>query len=492
MAEGVASEFLARVSIEKRSQEAHQGLLEDFARVFVGHPSAYESLAGLVAEASQAFVRPEEAAELLGSNWGRRVIRERDDLILTLGKAPELIEDLDADIRELQRLLDMPHEQMRSELTSLLEVAKRISKLGVIPELWLAPGVLETQVLPTIQVGRALLENLSAVESKLFPAFEAGLLEAVDREMVVRFRIDYGSWLKRLGGQYKRDNRLVRSMRIDGQKLSHQQLEMAVFDADRCNQLRTGWEELTGTLQTLLGLRFEGRETDWDAVKIAAETAQGVLLSLNPDGPARTVLLDNNVGQEVDRLAERASLNLDSLAAAETALRAEIDEQPFSEDLQRLADLCRQLLPSMDHLANLQSRLEGSFTSAPEDWQELYSALMSGHRALELEVDLDSKEPDLIALFGSRFVSWDTDWGDVERAIQWTEALQSLLGDQVSSKSSTLVQHATAPSEPDRYAERATAVSESVSTFLDTCEAESRGFLVTDRIPLGLLGCDAI
>ena len=93
----------------------------------------------------------------------------------------------------------------------------------------------------------------------------------------------------------------------------------------------------------------------------------------------------------------------------------------------------------------------------------LTSLLEDGVRLREIEAEQEQKCDDLAADFGDRFAGLDTDWSNVNNALEWTAKLDDIL--KSKQPSDVLSGHCGAPKEPDEYVEMAACIESAKSEF---------------------------
>ena len=337
----------------------------------------------------------------------------------------------------------------------MLDVSKRIVELQTVPAPWLRPNAIDDATLPLVKEAEQLLEELTIVESQLFANFDEAIMQDVDREMLLRFRLDYGGFLKRiLSGAYKRDVRLVRSHQRDPGKLDHAAVSNAVELAIRCSQLRDEWSALEPQLSDLLGSRFRQRATDWEAVKQDAERLSVLLLEVDVDSPARIVFLDSVALSSLDAQHRELTDALKELEMLERQIISSAGGREFP-GLRDSLPMIEALAPSLDRLTSILSGITRDLRQPPADWLAIKSALDAGERVVDADATMLNEQAKLTQEFGQRFRAWDSDWADILSALDWTARLVSL---GLDLSSGTIQRHATEPNAPSEYAERRLAL----------------------------------
>lgn len=329
---------------------------------------------------------------------------------------------------DVSRRLGFESSDSRATARHRLDVVAVLVSLSTVPEFWLLPDKLRDDILPLTKPASALLAELSASESELATNFEPELCTDVDREMLLRFRLDYASTVKRMvSGQYKRDVRVIRSRLIFNQKLSHEQLLRTVEEAARCRQLREQWLSLQSELKEHLGWRYRDRATDFDAC-IAATTAFEQLLStLKPLGLVRDAMLEHGALHDLELSAAGLKQQLERLESCESIILPN-----SSAAWMRMAgpDSIRVLLPASSQLRSsfeqFERLLEGLMPfcwTPPQNWQSWKAAIEAGKSAIALDETMAGVAGSLEFKFGKRFREWDTDWTEIKAALEWTSRL---------------------------------------------------------------------
>ena len=95
--------------------------------------------------------------------------------------------------------------------------------------------------------------------------------------MLIRYRTDHQNFLSRFLGRYRDDQRTVRVQLKNPRKLSIGESLAAVELAIDVKRRRERWNEVEARLREPLGMRFRGRETDWEHVLSDLAVLRGIL-----------------------------------------------------------------------------------------------------------------------------------------------------------------------------------------------------------------------
>lgn len=423
-----------------------------------------EDIAHLWAEtdstAMQLMPDAETARLLLGDRWSERLVLEST----RIARAAELLEpSVERTTRAFDRLcasLGLKAHQRRTEAERLLAAGADIERVLPLPGPWFDEGAIDWRVDRAIKEAEAALHDVEGAEARLAEGYDLALVDLVDRQMLVRFRTEYRSFFKRLGGQFKSDMKLIHGSSRSGAKPSIEHATQVVEMALAVAAARTAWESSAGQCEALIGSRYRGRETDWAGVR--AETA--LLRALIADrglelerlqtvgtSPGRGELADCR--QELSSaLQELRSLELDIVGSAAPGTA------PFDS-------LVRPLVPLRSPIVRIREALqavEGQCSRLPADVAGLVDALVAARALLALEADAEARLGALAADFGAPFKGWETDWQRVLKDLEWTGELLHLCGGRVPKP---IAEAAVEPARAAGIAHRSAELREALDVY---------------------------
>jgi len=175
-------------------------------------------------------------------------------------------------------------------------------------------------VLAQLEEMQAAYRELDASMAQLRSRYDEGVLSLDLAAMEQRFRTEYGSFLRRLGGQYRKDMRALRAHRVSLQKLDREEairdLNEALkvsYQTDRVRRLEEGCAQVFGD-------HFFHRSTDWEPLARTLGWCKAYWDRYGAPGPAMVELISGDAheaaGREIDRLEQAAVRVANDLAAA--------------------------------------------------------------------------------------------------------------------------------------------------------------------------------
>ena len=446
--------------LQREQQRLRLDVIERLTGVFGENRPAvdYRALSSAVrlSQADQTALK-----EFLGSTWMVAVVSPTGQ---PLRNAEAVVRSVDDLLSRFPALTDNRCQTLFEtwqDLRLAMENAARIAQLAPVPIEW-------TEARGLAQARRELksacgdLATLEEAENALHERFSDRVVEVVDDEMLIRYRADYQSFWKRLGRGFRRDQRLLRGhLKVPG-KLSVTAAIEGIELALKVRHLRAQWADRMEARARVFGGRFNGRQTDWQAIErdiLEAKrlhdtwTAEREILA--------TLLTDGETPGRLRRAAEAAEASQSQCTRALGALGR--------EELMRDEQSVRIVLEQANHaigplavLKGVTHELRGYCQRPIEDLQELTNLLDDAVRLGEIEKEALDLEPSLSADFGDRFDGFATEWDTVDRALTWTEELLRLLPAELSP---AVRADATCPRPLAEYQTAADSVRSAVEAF---------------------------
>ncbi len=481
--QGTLSKLRRLALIRERQQAARKKLDTTAAQVYGGSrpPADYRSI---VAALQRATAEASAIEHLLGVEWPRRIMSVLDSRSDERAAKPvrhvrELEEAATEAVRAAQRLASVassgargrstllrnPNAATARELSEAVQLAERLVRLYPAPPAWL-DAAQEEQAQRDVARLEHHITSLREAETRFPQEFEVRLVEIVNRDMRDRYRTDYQSWWRRLGGSWRRDQRTLRAELRDPRKLSLDESRQAVERAFKVNELRRKWAAAEPGHRERLGARLQGLETDLE--QLAKDLEETIALRRGGIGARalRRLLTEEDSHVELQEAVAAGHGALTRLASAvEEIERPDLIEGALP--LTALITRAQRALPPLEALADATGDLAGRCHQPPKDIQALEGLVDDMVRLEEIEREDEELGPGLKADFGVRFAGADTDWSAVKAAIEWT---RQTLEDAPGHLTERLKAHVTEPLAQAAYVENAEelrAVGREVLDVLD-------------------------
>ena len=284
-------------------------------------------------------------------------------------------------------------------------IARLIESIAPAPSSWASQdGVDKAKV--AVTGARAAAYNLKSAEESLLASCSLDITTVVDSSMFERYSVGYQSWIQRIFSRdFRVDQRSLRQFMHDPRKITLSEGYALVMQAMRVIQQREEWDNRSAQWQSLVGERFNGRDSDWSTIEQDLDTASELVNSLNSIQKDMQNLQKTKQGKERRAWAE------------------------IHQELQAS-------LSSHDPLANWHAIKPWS-REQPDSLQQAFMHLYNG---------------------------LDTDWQDIIQRLEWVKGLLGVIGQHEISQDT--VMHAVGPIEPEQY-ERLAAQAHSVRARLE-------------------------
>lgn len=431
----------------------------------------------LLAPPFEEAIRTEEPVRtLLGDDWNIRLLLESETLQTALGNlAPAIIALTQVDAR-IADAMGLSPTTSRASHIALVESAASVAGLAPLPACWVLDSELQridsdwtygdNRVEPSSDESRpsnlVLIESrvraaqqvrdlLITAEGALFAEYSESLVERVDDEMLIRYRTDHRRFLHRFGGQFKRDQRLLQGSRISPGKISIDDATAAVESALNVAALQQQWASLSQQLPSWLGHRFRGRETDWQSIYDALQRLAQIVSSIPLNDRLIQSLTNVTAGRSLGRLVRDAGDRLADLSAVEVQLVGEARLPQLSHPIGSVLTLTEPAAAPIQAILGLAASLRPYLVRPIANVSELAAVLASGVKLEEIEAAATAEASTLGNAFGDRFAGFETDWDDVESALQWAGGFLNILPPPLSEQ---LIEQAVSPKTSDFYTQR--------------------------------------
>ena len=446
---------LRRVASEQREQQRQALMLaECIGKAFGGRaPTAdYQPL-------SRA-IRPTPAEigalrQALGSDWSARLMPDPSRLLKSTKQVHVDAADFVAALDDLAATLGTdPQSASWTESLRMIDFAYQLVEVTVVSEAWTDPNCL-AEVRRLLGAARTAHMELDSAETEFFDSFDSELVDAVDRETLVRFRIDHQSGLRRLlfgRAAYQSDLRLLRGhARVSGRMDVAGWLSV-VERAIEIQSLRRDWEEAYAAVEPHIGDHARSRETDWTQIEVLIERLENLLRSWPWEQDQLRRLLTNSEDlQALEGPQQAARTGLQSLEDSMRNLDSDRLDGKIIGPAGVLATVQQALAP-LERLARATRTVVAGLAIAPADWLAFGSLIDDLARLQSIEQDERASRDDLRRDFGEWFKDRDTDWNEVIGAIQWCWILLDTAGQRLSERLGELVCMGTLPFYPNSVA----------------------------------------
>ena len=455
---------LSREQAKRQRERNH--LVQTQAAWFEGAPAPIDYRT--VASALELSPDEREAIEgVVGTGWSITLGREPGKLLEQVSELAEALNLLTTSAMAIAEPLADSQLHTLAQFSQVATLSARILALEPIPQHWLTiPAIDELE--RELGDARILLEQLRNDEARLAESFDDALVEQVDEEMLVRYRTDHQTILGRFRRAYWHDQRTVRGQLKNPRTLSIGESLDAIELAVDVKQQRARWNEMEAQLRESLGMRFRGRETDWERVVSDLAVLREILgdfADWRRDSAVVRELLAVEVVGSRRRLLEPASRRLRYALHRYQHATGKIGHEPLMVSNLDVVETEVTARRALEPLSRVQEAAEGIYTSlakVPADFNELIQ-LVKDSVGLMAVIDEDERlAPTLAMDFGHFFESHKTDWASVSKALDWTanflDTANGWLGD-------TLENHVTHPRSSGEYNGRVDALSAAVAEF---------------------------
>ena len=447
---------LRRVAAEQREQQQQARMLaEDSGRALGGQAPAadYQQLSRSV------HATPTEIGVLrqaFGPEWSARLMPDPVRLLETARQVQADASEAVAALNDLaSRLGTDPQTASLAESLRLIDFSRQLIAASPVSESWTDPNHLE-KIGQLVGTAREAHLALDSAEKEFFGSFDPELVDAVDREMLVRFRSDHQSGVRRLllgRSAYQSDIRLLRGHARTRDRLDVRTGLSVVDRAVEIRSLRQDWEEAYAAVEPHIGDHARSRETDWTHIEVQIHHMANLLRSWPwHQDDLRRLLADRSVIETLRGPQQAAQARLDSLQASLRRLGSEGMDLSEIGPARVLGTVQRGVAP-LRRLETATSVLTQALVHAPPDWLAFGGLVEKLARLQSIEADERASRESLRQDFGKWFRDRNTDWDAVIEAIQWCRVLLDKAGQRLSDRLCEIVCKEPAPFDPTRIAE---------------------------------------
>ena len=443
---------LRRVASEQREQQRQALMLaERTGKAFGGRaPEAdYQQLSRSIR------LTPTEIGALrqaLGSDWSVRLMPDPSRPLKGMKRVQDDAADLVATLDDLAAALGIePQSASWTESLRTVDLAYELLEVNAVPEAWTDPNHL-AEVRRLLGTAHTAHMELDSAETEFFSSFDPELVDAVDREMLVRFRIDHQSGLRRLllrRSAYQSDLRILRGHTKIPRRMDVAGWLSVVEHAIEIQSLRRNWEEAYADIKPHISDHARSRDTDWTQIEVLITRLDNLLRSWPWEQDQLRRLLTNSEDLEaLEGLQQAARTRFQSL---EDSIRNLDSDRLDGKEIGPAGILAtvQQALAPMERLEKATRAVTAGFAIAPADWPAFGSLIDDLARLQSVEQDERASRDDLRHDFGEWFKDRDTDWNEVIGAVTWCWILLDTAGQRLSKRLRELVCMGTLPFYPN-------------------------------------------
>ena len=420
-----------------------------------------------------------EAIEwVVGSSWKADLGKDPSGLLDRVVELSTALDHLVTALRPISASLKDWELHTLGQIEQASALAERIGNIDPVPCQWLTSSTID-ELEHQSSEARVLLAHLGRDEEQLSQEFSIGLIDLVDEEMLIRYRTDHQNFWRRLGGVYRRDQRILRGQLRRPRKLSLEESLDAVDLAIEVKRQREVWNELEPPLVESLDSRFRGRETNWERTLAELDTLRDVLADWRGDANVlRELLAMESDGERRQTLVVASQPLRDALAQYRNV--ADAVGQPrlleMTLEVVQASDVARRALVPLRRVQEATAELYRRLVTPPTDFDALTQLIEDGVRLMAVREEDERLALRLAEDFGAFFRREATDWMSVTHAVEWTADFLDRADGRVSD---TLADHAVDPWRSAEYEDRAEYIRSAIAEFSQKLEVLDTRFSIS-------------
>ena len=469
---------LRSLSREQAKRQRERNRLEQTQAAWFGGSSAPIDYRTVVSALELSPDEREAIEGVAGMGWSIALGRDPGTLLEQVSELAEALDLLMTGAKAIAEPLADSQLHTLAQLSQAAALAVRILALEPVPQHWLTIPVID-ELERELGDARSLLEQLRGIEGRLAESFDDALVERVDEEMLVRYRTDHQTLLGRFRRAYWHDQRTVRGQLKDPHTLSIEESLNAVELAVEVKQRRARWNEMEVQLRESLGVRFQGRETDWERVFADLAVLRDILANFTDwrrdSAVLRELLADEAVGNRRRRL-EPASRRLQYALIQYQHATGKIGHEPLMAsnlNVVKTEGTARRALEPLSRVRDATGGIYTSLVKVPTEFNELVQLVKDSVGLMDM-IDEDAcLAPALAMDFGNFFESHETDWVSASKALDWTANFLDTANGGIGD---TLKSHVTHSRDSGEYNGRVEALSAAVAEFTQNLGRLDRRF----------------
>ena len=456
------------VDREQKAQSERRELLAEVAPYF-GDPPMDIDFADSSADLQKLMAQRQYLDQLLSSDWTQRILNADRSVSASLEEIEGTVARLMSTGADAAEFISLREPDSWADVEWLKGRAERIAALAPIPANWLSWAEREAAT-RHILAAQSVLVRIKAAEEKVFSRFDRAVTDAIDPEMARRFRTDHQSWWKRmLPGRYRSDSRMIRAhRRVSGSMTFRQEFDV-VNEIMELKGLQDQWAEQGPKLADVMGDRYRGQESNWEAV-LAEISEVDEFFSTETVDPAviqRTgsILTDGQLADQI--VTSAASLQRvvgEAAASCSIHLSATMQQDVFGGDMKMasLRELASQARQTASGIEDVASAVLGQSARQLEGVDVLPDLLSKAVRLRTVEKECASRESTVQKDFGERYAGFDTDWDTVRADVNWVAKLVATTS--AVAFSPTFASHVEEPEDSTVYRQLAAPLGRALET----------------------------
>ncbi len=420
---------------------------------------------------TQLTIYPEEQLslnELFEKQWSQKIVQSEQVISVLLREIVNAITRLRAAVTSISNFLQETPSDTWTDIHTFLSLTKTLANVAPVPNEWTEPQGTE-KIIAIVQKAQKLAQDLEAREKDLFSEFEPDIIDLVDEKMLLRYRTTYQSPLRRfISRNYWSDRKRIQMFRHAYNKVSFAQEAKIVEEILKLKKKRKTWEELAVELESALGTRCAGRNTEWDIVLRHLHNVQEILKGL---GKRKTHIPQLLTEEDTSRYSQELSNTLEQVSAE---LQALLDDnldsglvKQIKKDKISLLSLENLALNAITTTERIENKVRIPITTTRKEIKDLQALqlLMSwGARLCKLEQEHLQVQETMQANFEARFKGFDTDWTDIFNCLTWAEDL--LINVSSNELTPTLLSKAEQPEAQAIYIAMAKSATDVLQQFM--------------------------
>ena len=359
---------------------------------------------------------------LLGPVWTEACVVRVDQLRAGCQTLSKALERLGAACEQLTQLVPGARLDTWRSLETTFDQIKAVLELSPVPTEWItAPE----------ETGRlcreydALATDLDGKFSRLTENYVESVLDHVDDEFALRFRVDYQGVFRLLRPRYWRDLRLLRGHLHTPGKVTFADALDCISCIQAVRKAQSLWSEKEPGGKAAFGHRFEGRRTNWHSLAADIEACRSI---------SRKWLAEHQ--SMIDLLSGRGDVRLvrstlDSATDAKSDIKTAVTEvfgTSVAKELpvRQFTSTVQKSAVQLDSIAEACSVLTAD--SEVDSLPRLVAAYEARKEFDDMDRDFVRQSKVWSSLFGDRFTGVATDWDHLlVVVVEWTMNLTKLL-----------------------------------------------------------------
>lgn len=373
-------------------------------------------------------IPPSPEAVAVTSPVDLRTVSTRDlsDTATRFEAQARMLEERTAAIASLASSLNLPFAFTFNEIDRITRFVDLRSQNSRPDRRWFSPSVL-ADARRAVTALREQGSALADAESKASGVFTAEALKAPLAELQDRFT-NLHTGLKKMSSAYKTDKRTIAGLLQNANDVKRGINHLS--DAISWHETSKAYDLLSSTHGGLLGSHWAGRDTNFEALRVAFDVVQEVLMLTDNDPPAALVgyltSTDSNAAhQSVADLARFEIEGWKQTLAPPPALTSRPELLLGNVD-DAVAWLTAHVAPM--RAAATRIGAVADVTGRDHTLEEADNLLAMASSARSAAAAIDAEEVESRTIFGGHYAGANTDLEALDEAMRWAGALRDLSG----------------------------------------------------------------